>query len=480
MSLIPAFVASLSVLLTAATAIAQSTEQFRVFRDSINARAARDSAPATSIAVAYRGQMVFRHTVGFADFPRRIPATDDTPFPLASVSKPLTGTAVVLLAERGLLQLDAPANNYLRSAEITSRVGSASDITVRTLASHSSGIPRHDYYFYTTDTAVVSRDTLIRRYATAVRPGGTYEYSNLNYSILAAIVERVSKESFAEHMKERVFLPLGMRNTTIGVPPGRVTALSHTTSRSLAQFADGGSLGAGGAYATASDVVTFGLHHLRSAPGSLLREVQRPHVQSAPGNWYGLGLRTDSTTFSLPMIMHTGSNGASASVLIIIPGLELVVAALSNGLSDLPGWAAGEVVRMYGGARGAPAPADSTGPFAMRAFRSTPELMGVWRGNVSTYDGDVPLRFSFGDSAIVVVQMREAAPVRASGLRWEGRFLRGTFDGDLGTSDTRGRRYRLHFKLERRGNELFGSLTAGSRPGEPVLTLSHFMRVTRQ
>lgn len=470
----------------------QRPESFRERSRAVEARRIRDNVPAISIAVAKDGRLVWREAFGFADLQRRAPATVEVPFPVGSVSKPLTATALIALVEARRLDLDRAANTYLGEAQIQGHVSSADAVTLRALASHSSGISRHDLYYYEPDTVVpISIDERIRRYGHAVRPVGNYEYSNLNYMVLAHIISRVSGKSFAEHLRRELFLPLSMDHTTIGVPGGNTVALSYSAARIPVTLREETGAGAGGVYATATDLAKFGLFHLGHSPssaapppisGETLQAMRRSIVQTGPGNWYGLGWRIDSTTFADEAILHTGSNGASASVLILVPSLDLCVVALANTLTDIPGWVVAEVVRAYGGGRtaGNASPEATSGPFGSRPFRATSDWTGTWSGAIATYDGDVPVRISIDDSGAISLQLRDAPAARAGGVRWETVFLRGSFDGELGTSDTRGRRYRLHFKLQSRGHELFGAVTAASVAGEPVITLSQFVRLQRQ
>jgi CubicO group peptidase (beta-lactamase class C family) len=85
---------------------------------------------------------------GWADRANRIPATPHTLYSLASISKPITSTGLMILQERGLLDLDRPIDDYLGDAKLTARVGSAADATVRRVANHTAGLPLHYQFFY--------------------------------------------------------------------------------------------------------------------------------------------------------------------------------------------------------------------------------------------------------------------------------------------------------------------------------------------
>lgn len=138
------------------------------------------------------------------------------------ISKPVTATALMVLRERGLIDLDRPANDYLGDAPLSARVGEATTATVRRIASHTSGLPLHYHFFYADEPYVrPPMEETIRRYGNLVTaPGERHSYSNLGYGILDHIISRVSGKSYADFRREEVFLPLGMTHSSVGIGPG--------------------------------------------------------------------------------------------------------------------------------------------------------------------------------------------------------------------------------------------------------------------
>jgi N-acyl-D-aspartate/D-glutamate deacylase len=183
--------------------------------DGLFAHFADGDSPGVAVAVIRDGEIVHRAGYGLADLETGTPITPDTTFRLASVSKQLTAMAIMLLAEEGKLDYDDPVVQYLPELE---RFGS--EITIRHLLQHTSGLP--DYY--DTLEAELEEDWITNQEAveffsqwgeTLFPAGERYEYSNPGYEMLAAIVERVSRESFREFMDEKIFQPLGMNNTSL-------------------------------------------------------------------------------------------------------------------------------------------------------------------------------------------------------------------------------------------------------------------------
>ncbi len=122
-------------------------DQFDDIRDFIGAQLVERSLPSLAVAVVENGRVVWEEGFGWADREQRTPATAHTMYSLASVTKPFTATALMLLAEAGKIDLDRPANDYLGAAKLVGRAG-ADEATVRRVANHSAGLPLHYQFFY--------------------------------------------------------------------------------------------------------------------------------------------------------------------------------------------------------------------------------------------------------------------------------------------------------------------------------------------
>ena len=198
------------------------TDQFAVARAHARAAVQDSGVPSLAVAVAKGGKIIWEEGFGWADREGRIPANEHTTYSLASISKPITATGLMMLVEQGKVKLDAPANDYLGSGKITGLAGDASGATVRRVANHTAGLPLHYMFYY--DGAidqVPSMDEAISRYGiTVYPPGSAYQYSNLGFGIIDYIIERVSGQAYADYMRSQVFLPLGMTHTSIFVAPG--------------------------------------------------------------------------------------------------------------------------------------------------------------------------------------------------------------------------------------------------------------------
>ena len=193
---------------------------------AVEAVSGPDAVPSLAVAVSVRGRLLWEEAFGWAELGVRR-ATPDTLYSLASISKPITATALMVLVDRGLVDLDAPINRYLRpSAPVIGRAGSADGVTVRRVANHSSGLPLHFNMFYQQELDEGLRppiDKTIRQYAQTVsRPGEGWQYSNLGYALLQHVVSRTASKAanahttFEDFLEREVLRPLGMAHTTFG------------------------------------------------------------------------------------------------------------------------------------------------------------------------------------------------------------------------------------------------------------------------
>ncbi|UCF64962.1 MAG: beta-lactamase family protein [bacterium] len=169
-----------------------------------------------TVLFAEKGQLIYKNSFGYADFKDKIPLRDNTAFQLASVTKPLTACAVLMLAEGGKLNLEDDIRDYLPEFPYDG-------ITIRLLLTHRSGLPDYMYFadriwksrrIILTNQDMIDLMTLYKPYR-YYRPDRRYNYSNTNYALLAALIEKVSGISFADFMKLNIFEPLGMRNTFV-------------------------------------------------------------------------------------------------------------------------------------------------------------------------------------------------------------------------------------------------------------------------
>lgn len=193
---------------------------------------ARWGIPGGAVGVVRDGRLVYARSYGLADQDAGEAVEPDALFRIASVSKPVTAAAVLLLVERGLLDLDEPAFALMpdleppEEATVDPRL---QDITVRHLLVHAAGWDRNatfDPMFRPIEAAEAvgapapaSAETVIRYMMgqpLQFDPGGSYAYSNLGYAVLGRIIERVSGRPYEDFVRDELLAPLGAERMAIG------------------------------------------------------------------------------------------------------------------------------------------------------------------------------------------------------------------------------------------------------------------------
>lgn len=167
------------------------------------------------ILIAKNGEILFEKYQGYHDFKNKTPITENTPLHVASVSKPLTGAAILKLYEEDKLSLDDSVQVYIRDFPYHG-------ITIRNLLSHRSGLPNY-LYFMDKDwdkKRMASNQDIInfmieQKVPRTASPDRAFQYCNTNYILLALIVEKITGMDFPTYMKKNIFEPLGMNNTYV-------------------------------------------------------------------------------------------------------------------------------------------------------------------------------------------------------------------------------------------------------------------------
>ena len=214
-------------------------ERIALFRDSVDKILLQLDAkqgPGMAVWVEVDGEVIYSKSVGLAQREPRIPIDGNTAFELASASKPLTASLVLQLVESGLLHLDDAAIKWLPELPPLWRT-----ITIRQLLNQTAGIP--DYMSQINATKLLGLDgltnkQLMQRWQTNHHlnflPGTQVEYSNSNYVVLAEIASSACGTGFGQCLRERIFEPLGMKNTRVDSEAsgqGESLALNYALSK---------------------------------------------------------------------------------------------------------------------------------------------------------------------------------------------------------------------------------------------------------
>ena len=166
-----------------------------------------------SVLVAQQGKVIFKGNYGYANFSKKTKIDSSSIFQLASVSKQFTAGAIMILRDRELLKLSDTITQFFPDFPYK-------EVTVKHLLNHTAGLPNYFWiaeHKWKNDIAPTNSEMLELMNTSGVnrffRPGRKFDYSNSAYFVLASIIEKVSKQSYATFLRDNIFNPLDMQNS---------------------------------------------------------------------------------------------------------------------------------------------------------------------------------------------------------------------------------------------------------------------------
>lgn len=463
--------AGVAALLCAWMSHAATPDRFERVRRVIQDQMIDDGVPSMVVAVAERGKVVWEEGFGWADIAGRKPATPDTIYSLASVSKSFTATALMRLVEQGAVDLDAPVNRYLGDAPLVTGVGNMNDATVRRVANHTSGLPLHYQFFYAGDGAIRPPiEETIRRYGKLMTPpGAVFTYSNLGYGVLECVIQHVSGTPYEAFMAREVFGPLGLSSTRMLTAPdasGRV-AKRYARGGVEVPFYDFDHRGASAVFASARDLLRYGMFHLGDpvpeqarilSPGSLKSmQVATAHDAEVDGQkaGYGIGWQIQKR-YGKTLVLHGGRMAGVATRLTLIPEDDVAIVILANFRETLLDPVEASVVHAL---------LPETIHLAER-YRPPREWVGQWHGAIATSEGRTPLEIAIEANGRVTVRVGDAEAIEVIEVQRNasgGLVLTGVA-GTIAAKAPARYAYDLRMTLRLDGDVIYGATTAESRP----------------
>ncbi len=384
--------------------------------------------PGCTAGVIKDGRLTHAHAFGLADVARAKPLDTHSAFNLASVSKQFTAFAILLLQQDGKLKLDDPVVRYLPEL-----APSAEGVTLRHLLNHTGGL--RDYIAIIAmegrsgaDGATIHEavQALARQTRPNEKPGVEYEYSNTGYFLLGVVVARVSGQSLAKFSEERIFRPLGMKNTSIvdRYPDGIATlarGYAHRGNRFTIDETGWEQVGDGQVHSDLHDLALWDRNFYTGELGGpgLIRESTTVGVlNSGEPIDYAAGLRIAATR-GLPTVSHGGAWVGYRSQILRFPEQRLTAIVLCNRDDADSGALATSVSEVFLKDRMGPPGADDE-----EADEKPKSSAPVWQpGNLARFTGayfsaeaDATCRLHLQDGALVVEGCAEGAVLKPATL----------------------------------------------------------------
>jgi CubicO group peptidase (beta-lactamase class C family) len=291
-----------------------------------------------SFLVAKNGQIIYENYMGFANKRTDEKITNETPLHIASVSKVLTATAVLMLIDTKKIKLDQKVNTLIEKFPYP-------EVTVQTLLNHRSGMKNYAYFTYENNNwdkkKILSNDDIVKVMVEKQIPlesktDTRFSYCNTNYAMLALIIEKVTGLTYPEAMREMIFAPLGMKNTYVCdfekdrgniVPSYKGNNVEIGTDYLDAVYGDKN------IYSTPRDLLLFDT--ARYAPfflnPDLIKKMYKGYSYESKGiRNYGLGIRMSEFEKGEPFYYHNGWWHGNTSSFINLRKEKVTIIALSN------------------------------------------------------------------------------------------------------------------------------------------------------
>jgi CubicO group peptidase (beta-lactamase class C family) len=440
----------------------------RAIRARVEERVRSGKVPSLAVGVIKDGELVWDEAFGWADRERKIKATGDTLYPVASVSKALTATGVFLLAQRGQLKLDGPVEDYLGAVRLKSLRARPRPPTLRDVLGMTAGIPHYAGYRWAGESAPTpTTAALIERHGfIAFAPGKHFHYSNLSYAVAEQVIAEVSGAGFEDFMRREVFGPLGMDRTLLKVPAGlqeHVARPYDSDNRRASDF-DFSPKGGAGFYSTAHDLLRFARFHLGQPRQKVLRAatlaaIHRPAGPATAGPPYANGWGVLDTGDPEPTLLSNGEFLGAAATVVLLPARRAAVVCLTNvnGSPRVSDDFAFQVAdALAPGFAKKLSQAEAAAEKLDQARQPPAKLAGRWEGHVQTAGRSHLLRLRVGPDGKVSVGLRGDREVPLEQARFDGAVLVGSFRGTWPVPDAGRAIPRVELELVKDGDVLEG------------------------
>lgn len=345
----------LTIIMTGVMLSCNSFAQSSNFESELNKIAKKHEAVGLAVVVVKDGKPIYDHAIGFKDLEQQQPLTTDNLFRIASISKSFTSTAIMQLVEQGKLSLDDDFSDLV-GFKVRNPKFPNTKITLEMVLSHRSSLNDSNGYF----TFDVLDTTINKNWKASYNdyePGKGYEYCNLNFNMVGAVLEKVTGQRFDNYIKKQILTPLHLDAgyTIDSLDQSRIAKLyekdqgvfkeSKSAYNPRSEEIKNHILGVttpvfsptGGMKISANDLAKYMIMHMnhgKSGDVRIISEKSSKKMQKglSPEQNYGLALlETDDLIQGEHMIGHTGSAYGLYSNMFFNPKKKFGFIVITNG-----------------------------------------------------------------------------------------------------------------------------------------------------
>ncbi|MEX0290490.1 MAG: serine hydrolase domain-containing protein [Flavobacteriaceae bacterium] len=295
-----------------------------------------NKVPGLAITVLDDGKTVFQQGYGFADIANNIPMDPQhTILRVGSVSKPIAATALAIMVEEGVIDLDASFYQY-----VPYYPKKEYDFTIKQLASHTSGIRGYEGKEYALNKPYSIKESLdiFKDDPLLYKPGENYIYNTFDWVMISLAMQEASGVPFDQYVRDKVLLPLGLNDTQAEIP-GQLpenTAVFYSKMamkfRKATPVDNRWKLAGGGYLSTAVDIAKFGQAYLekRITDKEVLKQFLTSSKYKDELTWYGLGWEVSNDPQGRSYYGHVGNGVGVYSNFYVYPAEKMVFSIIIN------------------------------------------------------------------------------------------------------------------------------------------------------
>lgn len=457
------------------------SQNFQELEVTIDSLITNDIVPSLAVGIVKDGEIIYEKAFGYADRERKIESTINTPYQLASLSKPITATAILKLHKEGIINIDDAITKYVSLKKVNSAF---QEPTIRQVLNHTAGLGTYfDIYYQDESSKVVSFEEAWDRYGIQFHePGKVNEYSNIGYGLLSHIISKATFKTFAQYLQSNMFNELNMNDSFVIERADQkqgLLAKKYDHRLKALPFVLNNTPGAGNVASSIHDMMQFALLHLKEPNKKFLgasdiHKMQTYKEKNAlfhyyQDTYYGLGWYIMEEDNGQKVVWHEGGMMGASTMLKFYPKEKIAIALLTNTHNPNTCRALADKISSFMIEGYRPTPINEVAEY--KGISSDATFIGKWKGVMHMENEKVPIslvmenettQISFVDHTYAsFLTNYQPLPVNSKllfGAINQDYFI-GTGVGDLPTSDKRkSHKHLLSLKLFKHGTTLTGTI----------------------
>lgn len=302
-----------------------------------------EQIPGLSVSVSNNGKLIWSEGFGVSNIETKVKVTpNETQFRIASISKPITASALAKLIDDGLLNLDESLYTYLPNYPKKKY-----DFTIRQIGGHLSGIRHYKgrEFILNKKMTITEGLSIFKNEPLLFKPQSQFKYSTYGWNLLSEVIQTVAKTPFNDYMNATIFKPLKMEYTTLDISDSIMPNRAHFYTKTKANKIVPGQpvsneykVAGGGFLSTTEDLIHFGNEIINPTllKTESLNELLKPQkTTDGKSTNYGVGFGVSKTKTGTIKYLHSGIGIGASTILLLYPEEKIVIAILTN-LSKAP------------------------------------------------------------------------------------------------------------------------------------------------